>query len=77
SIIASCRLHRLDVLDYIADVLRVLPHWPKDRYIELAPLHWRATRATLVEQELAAPAGVITVPPPPVRSAIAAPVPPD
>ncbi len=63
SVIASCRLHRLDPLDYLSDVLRVLPYWPRDRYIELAPLHWRATRASLKADELAAPAGAITVPP--------------
>ena len=65
SIIASCRLHKLDPLDYLSDVLRVLPYWPRDRYIELAPLHWRATRLTLSSDELNAPAGAITVPPKP------------
>ena len=62
SIIASCRLHRLDPLDYLSDVLRVLPFWPKDRYLELSPLRWRATRATLDSAELAAHADAITVP---------------
>lgn len=62
SIIASCRLHRLDPLDYLSDVLRVLPFWPKDRHIELAPFRWRATRATLDLTELERPAGTITVP---------------
>ena len=62
SIIASCRLHRLDPLDYLSDVLRVLPFWPKDRYLELSPLRWRATRATLDSAELAAHAHAITVP---------------
>ena len=37
SLIASCRLHRLDPEAYLRDLYRVLPHWPKDRYLELAP----------------------------------------
>ena len=62
SVRASCRLHRLDPLDDLSDVLRVLPYWPRERYIELAPLHWRATRAAPSSDELAVPAGAITVP---------------
>jgi transposase len=64
SIIASCRLHRLDALNYLQDVLRVLPHWPTDRYIELSPLRWAATRARLDAAELERPVGAITVPAP-------------
>ncbi len=64
SIIASCRLHKLDTTDYLCDVLRVLPYWPRERFIELAPKNWLATRARLSADELAAPIGVITVPPP-------------
>ncbi|MFO0618479.1 MAG: transposase [Polyangiaceae bacterium] len=43
SIIASCRLHRLDVLDYIADVLRA----PTGRRTDTSslPRCWRAARA--------------------------------
>jgi transposase len=62
SIIASCRLHSIDPLDYLCDVLRVLPFWPHDRYIELSPLRWTVTRAQLDARELDAPAGPITVP---------------
>jgi hypothetical protein len=63
SIIASCRLHRLDPLNYLTEVLRVLPFWPRERYLELSPLHWSATRATLDQSQLERPAGLITVPP--------------
>ena len=42
--------------------MRVLPYWPRERYIELAPKRWRATRATLDAAELEKPIGVITVP---------------
>jgi len=27
--------------------MRVLPYWPDERYVELAPRHWSATRARL------------------------------
>jgi transposase len=64
TLVASCRLHRLDPLDYLTALLRVLPYWPDDRYIELAPKSWAATRALLDDAELELPLGDITVPPP-------------
>jgi hypothetical protein len=63
SLVASCRLHALDVETYLAEIIRVMPYWPRDRYLELAPKYWAATRARLVESELALPLGHITVPP--------------
>ena len=63
SIVASCQLHRLDAEAYLTDIFRVLPYWPRDRYLELAPKYWTATRARLLEHELALPVGHITVPP--------------
>ena len=42
-------------------MLRVLPHWPKDRYLELAPLFFAATRARLDEAELPLEIGWLTV----------------
>jgi len=64
SLIASCKLHRLDPEAYLRDLFRVLAHWPKDRYLELAPKYWATTRARLDPAELAAPFGNLTVPPP-------------
>lgn len=64
SLIASCKLHKLDPEAYLADVIRLVPYWPRDRYIELAPKHWARTRAGLDAAELARPLGHITVPPP-------------
>ena len=61
TLIATARLHGLDPESYLSDLIRVLPHWPKDRYIELAPKHWAGTRARLVATELAAEIGDITV----------------
>jgi hypothetical protein len=65
SLIASCILHGLDPEGYLADIFRVLPYWPRDRYLELAPKYWSATRARLFEAELALPLGHITVRPAP------------
>jgi hypothetical protein len=65
SILSSCRLHGVDAYAYLTDVLRVLPYWPKDRMLELAPKNWAATRARLSDAELAQPVGVVTIPPPP------------
>jgi hypothetical protein len=47
SLIASCRLHGLDPEAYLRDLFRVLAHWPRDRYLELAPKYWASTRARL------------------------------
>jgi hypothetical protein len=63
SLIASARLHGLDPEAYLRDLLRVLPHWPKDRNLELAPKHWAATRARLDARELELEIGPLTVPP--------------
>jgi transposase len=64
SLIASCKLHGLDSELYLTEIIRILPYWPRDRYLELAPKYWRATRARLSAEELARPLGHITVPPP-------------
>jgi transposase len=64
TLIASARLHRLDPEVYLRDVFRVLPHWPRDRYLELAPRYWRITRARLRPDELEQEVGWLTVPDP-------------
>jgi IS66 C-terminal element len=63
SIIASCRLHSLDPYQYLEEILRVLPYWPSDRYLKLAPKYWRATRGRLRTEELAAPLSAFEIPP--------------
>jgi len=63
SLIASCKLHDIDAETYLAEIIHVLPFWPRDRYLELAPKYWRATRARIRPEELAREVGVITVPP--------------
>lgn len=64
SLVASCKLHGLDVEAYLADVIRVMPYWPPDRYVELAPKYWPRTRARLDVEEMKRPLGHITVPTP-------------
>ena len=64
TLIASARLHRLDPEAYLRDVFRVFPHWPRDRYLELCPRDWRATRARLDPAQLKAELGPLDVPPP-------------
>lgn len=69
TLIASCRLHALDPEAYLRDFYRVLPHWPKDRHLELAPKYWAATRARLDPRQLALEIGPLTVPPPTATTA--------
>ena len=70
SLVSSAKLHGLDPEAYLREVMRVLPHWPRDRYLELAPLFWSETRARLDATELAAELGPLTIPEPlPPRSA--------
>ena len=64
SLIATCRLHDLEPEAYLRDIFRVLPQWPKERNLELAPLFFKATRARLDPTELEAEIGWLTVPPP-------------
>jgi transposase len=63
SLIASCKLHRIDPEHYLAEVIRVMPYWPRARYLELAPAYWAQTRARLDPLEIEAELGFVTVPP--------------
>ena len=62
SLVASCELHGLDPQAYLRDLFRVLPTWPKNRILELAPKNWRTTRERLDLAELDMPLGPITIP---------------
>ena len=42
---------------YLRDLIRVMPYWPRDRYLDLSPLRWSATRAALDPDALAAENG--------------------
>jgi hypothetical protein len=52
SLVASCRLHGIDPQLYFDEVTRVLPYWPQERHLELAPKYWAAMRAKLNPVEL-------------------------
>ena len=69
SLVASARLHGLHPEQYLRDLFRVLAHWPRERYLELAPRYWAQTRARLDPVELAAEIGPLTVPPQPAPPA--------
>jgi transposase len=63
TIIATARLHGLNPEAYLRDLIRVLPHWPRERFLELAPKSWAATRARLIPKELEAELGDLSIPP--------------
>jgi transposase len=63
SLIASCELHGLDAETYLAEIIHVLPFWPRGRYLELAPKYWTATRARIPAAQLDVEIGEISVPP--------------
>ncbi|WP_245769065.1 IS66 family transposase [Stigmatella aurantiaca] len=69
TLIATARLHGLDPEAYLRDLFRVLAHWPRERYLELAPKYWAATRARLAATELDAEVGELAVPAPLTSSA--------
>lgn len=62
SIVLSARMHRLDVEEYLRDLFRVLPSWPKNRLIELAPHRWQGTRERLDPLEMYRELGPVTIP---------------
>jgi len=64
SLVVSCQLHGLDAETYLAEMIRIVPLWPRARYLELAPKYWAATRARLDPSELTHELGPLTVPPP-------------
>ncbi|MEO8901161.1 MAG: transposase, partial [Polyangiaceae bacterium] len=63
SLIAGCKLHGHDPERYLAEVIRIMPYWPRERFLELAPAYWAQTRARLDPTELEAELGFVTVPP--------------
>jgi transposase len=43
SLLASARLHDIEPLGYIRDLFCLLPSWPRNRVLELAPAYWQQT----------------------------------
>jgi hypothetical protein len=55
TLLASCEMHGLEPYSYLRDLLCLLPSWPINRVLELAPVNWRATlERPEVQQGLAA-----------------------
>lgn len=44
SLLASCRMLRVEPWSYLRDLFCLLPSWPAHRALELAPLRWSTTR---------------------------------
>jgi hypothetical protein len=71
SLIASARLHKLDPEAYLRCLIRLVPLWPQDRMLELAPLFWARTRDRLDPAQLAAELGPIAIPAQPLDTSAA------
>lgn len=55
SLIASCQMHDIEPWAYLRDVLTLLPSWPRNAVLELAPKFWNHTRdQPQTQQRLAA-----------------------
>jgi transposase len=63
TMVASARLHGLDPELYLRDLIRVLPHWPRQRFLELSPKYWLRTRSRLIASQLVRELGPLEVPP--------------
>ena len=50
SLISSCVMHDLNAEIYLEQVLRLAPHWPVTRVLELSPRYWKQTLAGLDER---------------------------
>ena len=51
SLLASARLHEIEPLAYMRDLLCLLPSWPHHRVLELAPAYWKQTLDKFETQE--------------------------
>lgn len=52
SLLASCRMHGVEPWGYLRDVFCLLPGWSAHRLLELSPLRWRETAASVETQQL-------------------------
>lgn len=43
SLLASARLHNIEPLAYLRDLFCLVPSWPRNRLLELAPAYWQKT----------------------------------
>lgn len=61
SLLATARMHKINPEEYLRDLFRVLPHWPTERLLELAPRQWPQTKMRLDRHELDQEIGPLTV----------------
>ncbi len=55
TLLASARMHDIEPLGYIRDLFCLLPSWPRNRVLELAPACWKQTlEQSEAQQKLAA-----------------------
>jgi transposase len=52
SLLASCSLQKVEPLSYMRDLLCLLPRWPLNRVLELAPANWQKTLEKREAQEV-------------------------
>lgn len=52
SLIASCHLHGVNPQTYLEEILRLAPHWPATKMLQLSPKYWHQTRAALSASQL-------------------------
>jgi hypothetical protein len=45
SLLASCQLHNIAPWPYLRDIFCLLPRWPVQRVLDLAPAYWSKTAA--------------------------------
>jgi hypothetical protein len=43
SLLASCEIHEVEPSEYLRGLLCLIPTWPRDRLLELAPVNWATT----------------------------------
>ena len=55
TLLASCEMHGLEPYAYLRDLLCLMPSWPINKVLELAPANWKATvERPEVQQQLEA-----------------------
>jgi transposase len=53
TLLASCQMHGIEPIGYLRDLLCLMPSWPQQQVLELAPAYWSTTIARpQVQQQL-------------------------
>ena len=55
TLLASCQMHNIEPISYLRDLLCLMPSWPQQQVLDLAPAYWSTTTARPeVQQQLEA-----------------------